>query len=179
MGEFLNPSAAVVGCNSLPRVSTWRVVTMASVTVAVIGSLAGVALGSGLGFLAQYLLASMTRKWQQEDTKRQSYAAFLTSISASYAKAKAGKGDPEESDLLRATSVIELIADEGISEQARSLQIRVTDVHGRLRQGNPAAERELPGVDHDRRELIKLFKADLDIPLDTDKRHKVDRAGVS
>ena len=153
---------------------------MTAAIIAVVGSLVGVALGSTLGFLAQYSLANRTHKWQLEDTKRQSYAAFLTSISASFAKAKAGKGDPEEADLLRATSVIELIADGKISEQARSLQIKVTDVHGRIRQGDSAVEQEeVPDVDHARRELIKLFKADLDIPLDSDNGQAADRAGAS
>lgn len=68
---------------------------MTTAIIAVVGSLVGVALGSALSFLAQYSLANRTRKWKLEDTKRQSYAEFLTSISASYAKAKAGEGDPE------------------------------------------------------------------------------------
>ena len=138
---------------------------MTTAIIAVVGSLVGVALGATLGFLAQYSLAKKTREWQLADTKRQSYAAFLTSISASFAKATAGQGDPEEADLLRATSVIELIADEKISDRARSLQTKVRDAHGRIRQGS-SAEQEVPDVDHGRRELIKLFKADLDIPFD-------------
>jgi len=99
---------------------------MTTATIAVVGSLVGVVLGSALSFLAQYLLAKRTRKWKLEDTKRESYAEFLTSISASYAKAKAGQGDPEEVDLLRATAVIELIAGKQIAEQARGLQKQVT-----------------------------------------------------
>ena len=104
----------------------------------------------------------------------------MTSISASFAEARAGQGDPEEADLLRATSVIELVADGKISEQARLLQIKVTDVHGIIRQGDSAVEQEeVPDVDHARRELIKLFKADLDIPLDSDDRQAADQAGAS
>lgn len=148
---------------------------MTAAIIAVLGSLVGVALGSTLGYLAQYALANRTHKWQLEGTKRQSYAEFLMSISASYAKAKAREGDPEEADLLRATSVIELIADDKISEQARSLQVRVRDVHGGIRQGKSAAENEVADVDYARRELIKLFKADLDIPLDGDQDQR--RAG--
>ena len=83
--------------------------------------------------------------------KRESYADFLRSISASYAKAKAGKGDPEEANLLRATTVIELIADRKIAAEA----------------------------DRDRRDLIRLFKDDLDIPLDEeDDDHAAGQTGA-
>jgi hypothetical protein len=141
---------------------------MSATTTAVIG-LVGVALGAALSFLAQYALANRTHKWELEDTKRKSYAEFLTSISASYAKAAAHEGDPQEADLLRATSIVELIADEKVSEQARSLQKKVTEVHGEIRQAKTrakrsAAEKKVPGVDDERRKLIKLFKTDLDIP---------------
>src|SRR6266702_8679463 len=84
---------------------------MDTAIVAVVGSLLGVVLGSALSFVAQNSLANRTRKWELADTKRESYADFLRSISASYAQAKAGTGDPEEADLLRATAVIELIAE--------------------------------------------------------------------
>src|SRR5271169_2791245 len=110
-------------------------------------------------------------------------AEFLTSISASYAKAKAGQGDPEEVDLLRATAVIELIAGKQIAEQARGLQKQVTDVHKKLRKRDSAAEQaeqaEVPKTDRARGELIKLFKADLDIPADRDNGQEAGRAGVS
>jgi hypothetical protein len=156
---------------------------MTTATIAVVGSLVGVVLGSALSFLAQYLLAKRTRKWKLEDTKRESYAEFLTSISAGYAKAKAGQGDPEEVDLLRATAVIELIAGKQIAEQARGLQKQVTDVHKKLRKRDSAAEQaeqaEVPKTDRARGELIKLFKADLDIPADRDNGQEAGRAGVS
>jgi hypothetical protein len=152
---------------------------MTTAIIAVVGSLVGVALGSALSFLTQYVLASKTHKWQLEDIKRQTYTEFLMSISASYAQAEAQEGDPEEAALLRATSAIELIADKEISKQARLLQIKVTEVHGRIRQGDSAAEKEVPDVDHARRELIKLFKADLDIPLNGDNGQAADRAGAS
>jgi hypothetical protein len=103
----------------------------------------------------------------------------LTSISASYAKAEAHRGDPEEADILRATSVIELIADEKIPKQARLLQIKVKEVHGRIRQGDSEAEKEVPHVDHTRRELIELFKADLDIPLRSYSGKAASRAEAS
>lgn len=153
---------------------------MTTAIIAVVGSLVGVALGSALSFLAQYSLANRTRKWKLEDTKRQSYAEFLTSISASYAKAKAGEGDPEDADLLRATAVIELIAGSQIPDQARQLQIQVTDVHKKLRQGNSAVtQTDVDDADRARRGLIKLFKADLDIPPDGDKGQDAGRAGTS
>ena len=156
---------------------------MASTTTAVIG-LVGVALGSAVSFLAQYALANRTHKWQLEDTKRQSYVEFLTSISVSYAKAKAHKGDPEEADLLRATSVIQLIADERIYKQARLVQIKVTEVHGGIRQAKTkeeekAAEKPVSGVDDERRKLIKLFKDDLHIPLDGNNGQAASRAEAS
>src|SRR6266581_8024640 len=124
-------------------------------TIALVGSLAGVVLGSVLSFLVQYLLANRTRKWELEDTeresyaiflrkledtKRESYAEFLTSISTSYAKAEAGKGDPEDADLLRATAIIELIAGSKIAKQTRLLQKQVTAVHKEIRKGGSAAE---------------------------------------
>jgi hypothetical protein len=157
---------------------------MTTAIIAVVGSLAGVGLGSTLGstlsFLAQYSLTSRTRNWKLEDTKRQSYAEFLTSISASYARAKAREGDPEDADLLRATAVIELIAERKIAERARLLQEQVTEVHKRLRLGDSAVEQtEVPKADHARRELITLFKADLDIPPDGDNGQAAGRAGDS
>lgn len=153
---------------------------MATAIIAIVGSLLGVILGSGLSFLAQYSLAQRTRKWTLADTKRESYADFLRSISASYAKAKAGKGDPEEADLLRATAVIELIAERKIANQARSLQRQVTDVHARLRQQDPVAEETGVGeADAARRDLIRLFKADLDIPPDAGHDHAAGQAAVS
>jgi hypothetical protein len=153
---------------------------MTTAIIAVVGSLVGVALGSALSFLAQYSLANRTRKWKLEDTKRQSYAEFLTSISTSYARAKAGEGDPEDADLLRATAVIELIAEGKIADQARQLQVQVTEVHKKLRQGDPTVtQTDVDDADHTRREVIKLFKADLDIPSDDDKGQDGGQAGTS
>jgi hypothetical protein len=142
---------------------------MATAIIAIVGSLLGVVLGSALSFLAQNSLANRMHKWELEDTKRESYADFLRSISASYAKAKVGKGDPE-ADLLRATAVIELIAERKIAEQARLLQKQVTDVHARLRQKDSGVEEtEVPKADQARRDLIRLIKADLDIPPDVEE----------
>ena len=153
---------------------------MATAIIAVVGSLLGVVLGSALSFLAQNSLAKRTRKWELEDIKRESYADFLRSISASYAKAKAGKGDPEEADLLRATTVIELIAEREIGERARLLQRKVTDVHARLRQQEPVAEDTgVREADQARRDLIRLFKADLDIPLVPEDGYQAGQARVS
>jgi ABC-type phosphate/phosphonate transport system permease subunit len=57
---------------------------MATAIVAIVGSLLGVVLGSALSFLAQNSLANrMHRMGGLEDTKRESYADFLRSISAS------------------------------------------------------------------------------------------------
>lgn len=150
--------------------------------IAVVGALVGVALGSVLSFFTQKALANRTRKWQLEDAsrthkwrlediKRQSYAEFLTSISTSYAKAVANEGDPYDADLLRATAVIELIADKRISGQARALQKKVTCIHTRIRSGGrarKAAEKEVPCADRRRYELIDVFQSDLDILLDGD-----------
>jgi hypothetical protein len=153
---------------------------MATAIVAVMGSLLGVVLGSALSFVAQNSLANRTRKWALEDTKRESYADFLRSISASYARAKAGKGDPEEADLLRATAVIELIAERKIAEQARGLQEQVTDVHTRLRQEDSGIQEiEVLEADQARRDLIGLFKADLDIPPDAEDGHGSRQAEIS
>jgi len=60
---------------------------MATAIIAVVGTLLGVVLGSALGFLAQKSLTSRIHKWELDGTKRESYANFLRSISASYAKA--------------------------------------------------------------------------------------------
>jgi gas vesicle protein len=153
---------------------------MATAIIAIVGSLLGVVLGSALSFLAQNSLGKRTRKWELEDTKRESYADFLRSISASYAKAKVGEGDPEEADLLRATAVIELIAERKIAEHARLLQKKVTDVHARLRQQYPVAEETgVREADQARRDLISLFKADLDIPPDVEDDHQAGQARVS
>lgn len=104
----------------------------------------------------------------------------MTSISASYAKAKAGEGEPEDADLLRATAVIELIAGRKLADQARQLQIQVTDVHKRLRRGDSVVEqKEVDDADHARRELIELFKADLDISPDGDNGQAAGQAGAS
>jgi ABC-type phosphate/phosphonate transport system permease subunit len=65
---------------------------MATAIIAIVGSLLGVVLGSALSFLTQNSLANRMHKCGLEDTKRESYADFLRSISASYAKA--GAGDP-------------------------------------------------------------------------------------
>jgi len=119
-------------------------------------------------------------KWELGDIKRESYADFLRSISASYAKAKAGTGDPEEADLLRATAVIELIAERKIADQARRLQRQVTDVHAQLRQKDSGVEEtEVLKADQARRDLVGLFKADLDIPPDVEDDHAEGQARVT
>ena len=153
---------------------------MATAIIAIAGSLLGVVLGSALSFLAQNSLANRMHKWKLVDIKRESYADYLRSISASYAKAKAGKGDPEEADLLRATAVIELIAERKVAEQARRLQKQVTDVHAQLRQGESGVEEtEVLKADQARRDLVGLFKADLDIPPEVEDGHAEGQAGVS
>jgi len=153
---------------------------MATAIIAIVGSLLGVVLGSALSFLAQNSLANRMHKWELGDIKRESYADFLRSISASYAKAKAGTGDPEEADLLRATAVIELIAERKIADQARRLQRQVTDVHAQLRQKDSGVEEtEVLKADQARRDLVGLFKADLDIPPDVEDDHAEVQAGVT
>lgn len=132
---------------------------MASVIIAVVGSLLGVV----LGFLAQFLQANRAHRWQLEDIKRQAYAEFLRSISASYAQARSRAGDSEDANILRATTVIELIAEDKLAEQTRQLSNDVIEAHNILRDGGSEKDAGVDGVDTARKGLVDLFKADLGI----------------
>jgi hypothetical protein len=136
---------------------------MASVVVAVIGSLLGVA----LGISAQYLQAQRTHRDQVNDalrdTKRRVYAEFLRSISASYAQAKSGSGYSGDASLLQATAEIELLAGPEVAIQARQLSEQVIGVHARLRDDPAVDQTEVPGVDRDRMRLVELFQHDLQL----------------
>lgn len=136
---------------------------MAPAIVAVIGSLLGVA----LGFLAQYVQAERMHKWQVEgslnEMKRQVYAEFLRSISASYTQARSNQGNSEDANVLKATAEIELFAGRKISKAARLLSTQVIRVHSRLRENPRVGQLEVPEVDSARLEIISLFQADLGI----------------
>jgi hypothetical protein len=119
---------------------------------------------AGFGFLVQYLQASLAHKWHLEDLKREAYAELLRSISVSYAQAFAGEGTSEDASILRAVTVIELLAKTNIADSARQLAIQVSRAHEVLRsEGYEAARDEIGQADHGRLELIRLFQPDLGI----------------
>jgi len=130
---------------------------MNTATIAVIGSLLGVV----LGFTPQIL----QHKWQLRDLRREAYAELLRSISASYSQAQSGGGSSEDANILKATTVIELLAEPRIASAARHLQKQVDYAHRLLRgQGDKAAaKREAEKADDERLELIKLFQKDLGV----------------
>jgi hypothetical protein len=137
---------------------------MATAIIALIGGLVGVV----IGFIPQF----MQRKWQLRDLKREAYAELLRSISASYAQASSGGGNSEDANILKATAVIELLAEPTIARAARKLQEHVDCAHKILRsQGREAASKEAEKANHERLELIDLFQKDLGVkkprtPLD-------------
>ena len=131
---------------------------MSAAIIAVVGSLLGVA----LGFLVQYLQADRARRWQLEDLKREAYAELLRSISASFAQAYYGEGTSEDSNILKATAVIELLAEANIFTPARALQQQVDRTHRKLRiEGPDAAQDDIDTTDLMRKALITKFKEDL------------------
>jgi hypothetical protein len=137
-----------------------REVTVSTAIIAVAGSLLGVV----LGFIAQYLQAGKARRWQLEDLKREAYAELLRSISASFAQAYYGEGKSEDSNILKATAMIQLLAEKNISESARDLQVHVDRTHRLLRSDGPdAAQDEIDETDQERIALIVKFKEDLHI----------------
>jgi hypothetical protein len=85
------------------------------------------------------LQAGRARRWELEDLKREAYAELLRSISASFAQAYYGEGTSEDSNILKATAVIELLAEKNISEPARDLQVKVDSTHRLLRSDRPDA----------------------------------------
>lgn len=131
---------------------------MSTEIIAVVGSLLGVA----LGFIVQYLQAGRARRWQLDDLKREAYAELLRSISASFAQAYYGEGASEDSSILKATAVIELLAETNISDPVCHLQKKVDRTHRILRSEGPdAAQDDIEETDQMRRALIAKFKEDL------------------
>jgi hypothetical protein len=131
-----------------------------SALIAVAGSLLGVV----LGFFAQHLLADLAHRRHLDDLKREAYAEMLRAVSASYAQASSGGGTAEDAALLKATTVIELLAAPEIGSAARNLEHLVSTTHTLLRQsGYEAARAKVEDADQARLDLIRLFKADLGI----------------
>jgi hypothetical protein len=156
---------------------------MGTAIVGVVGSLLGVV----LGFLGQSLRARQERKLAIVNAKREVYAEFLRSISASYAEAKSDaeltsqrrsllrptnqrqashyNDGPEDAKLLAATASIELLANLAIHKKARELSNQVREAHKKIRANDPNAEKDVSRVDQERYKLIEDFKRDLGIPL--------------
>lgn len=128
---------------------------MTTAIIALIGLL-----GVVIGFIPQFF----QDKWQLRDLRREAYAELLRSISASYAQADSGGGNSEDANILKATTVIELLAEPRIASAARQLQEQVDHVHTILRgQGREVAREEIEKANHKRLELIKLFQKDLGV----------------
>jgi hypothetical protein len=89
---------------------------MLSPLFAVAGSLLGVV----LGFLAQHLQADLAHRRHLDDRKSEVYVELLRVVSANYAQASSGGGTSEDAALLKATTVIELLADPEIGSAARN-----------------------------------------------------------
>jgi hypothetical protein len=131
---------------------------LSTAIIAITGSLLGVV----LGFIGQSWQAGRARRWELEDLKREAYAELLRSISASFSQAYYREGKSEDSNILKATAVIELLAEKNISEPARDLQVRVDCTHRLLRSDGPvAAQDKIDETDKKRIELIAKFKEDL------------------
>ena len=129
---------------------------MTTAIIAVIGSLLGVV----IGFIPQL----MQHKWQLRDLRREAYAELLRSISASFAQAHSGGGTSEDANILKATTVIELLAEPRIGKATRQLQEQVDRAHKVLRsQGDKAATKEVELANDERLELIDLFQKDLGV----------------
>jgi hypothetical protein len=128
--------------------------------IAVAGSLLGVV----LGFFAQHLQEDLAHRRHLDDLKREAYAELLRAVSASYAQAASGGGTAEDAALLKATTVVELLADSAVGSAARSLEQLVSTAHALLRRsGYEAARAEVENADRARLDLIRIFKADLGI----------------
>lgn len=131
---------------------------MSTAIIAVVGSLLGVV----LGFIVQYFQTERARRWQLEDLKREAYAELLRAISASFAQAYYGEGTSEDSSILKATAVIELLAEANISAPARDLREQVDRTHRMLRSEGPdAAQDDIEKTDRMRMALIAKLKEDL------------------
>jgi hypothetical protein len=106
-------------------------------------------LDGGMGKRGNDIPAVQARRahgWHLEDLKRDAYAKLLRSVSSSYAQAYADEEDSEDASILRAVTLIELLADANIADAARQLQIQVNRAHGILRsQGYKAARGDRQG----------------------------------
>jgi hypothetical protein len=150
-------------------------------TAIIAGALTGL-LGVLIGFVLQY----WQQKWHRQDFKREAYAEFLRSISASFARAGSRKGTSEHTnkdasqhadkdaledadknalvdpDLLKATTVVELVANKKVAGAARKLQKQVSDTHEIIRsKGYKGAKTEIDAAEANRQKIIPLFQKDL------------------
>lgn len=130
----------------------------------------GTLLGILAGTAAQQVQASRNRSWQQADllrtAKRDVYAEFLRSISASYAQALSGQRTrAADAGLLAATAAIEVLCGRDVAGPARELADMVLDVHSEIAAGAGVAETVVAETDRRRYEVIDLFKADLGLPV--------------
>ena len=138
---------------------------MGTAVVGVIGTLLGIVAGAA----AQQVQASRNRRWQQADllrtAKRDVYAEFLRSISASYAQALSGhRSRAADASLLAAAAAIEVLSGWDVAGPARELADTVLDVHSRIAEGAGVAQAAVAAADERRYEVIDLFKADLGLP---------------
>jgi hypothetical protein len=146
-------------------------------------------LGAALGILFQYFRGRQEHKWALEAVKREAYAEFLRSISASYAQAESESQQShksetkfrpinrpqvhsqqnhksEDANLRAATARIMLLAKPDIYESASALSDQVIEAHKALRNGDPTAQEKVAKANRKREKLIMVFKKDLRIPTE-------------
>jgi hypothetical protein len=154
----------------------------------IVAAVAGL-LGVTLGYLFQSLRARQEHKWALETVKREAYAEFLRSISASYAQAESESQQShrsetkfrpihrpqvqyqqnhksEDADLRAATARIMLLAKPDIYDRASVLSEKVIEAHKALRGGDPTAQEKVAKANSKREKLIVVFKKDLRIPTE-------------
>jgi hypothetical protein len=141
---------------------------MGTVVVGISGTLLGVLVSGTI----QQLQATRARRWKRVDSltdiKRRVYSEYLRAISASYAQALSGqRGRPDDAALLAAAAEIEILAGHEVADPARLLADAVLNAHARIARDAGVTESEVEEVNRRRYALIDLFKADLDIPVET------------